>query len=263
MKMMQVNGATLHVRLDGPADGLPVLFANSLGTDLRVWDALMPHLPKGLRLIRYDKRGHGLSDLPLSEWGMADLVADASALLDALALRNVVVVGLSIGGIIAQGLAAERPDLVRGMVLLATAAKIGTPHMWEDRISAIRSGGIDPLADQILERWFSTSFRADRAQELRGWRNMLTRTDVEGYVRCAKAIADSDLLESTARLTLPAMAVAGTEDGSTPPDLVRETAGLIPDCSFHVVPGAGHLPCVEEPEHLASLIRDFLDLRLG
>ena len=116
---------------------------------------------------------------------------------------------------IAQGLAVKRLDLVRGMVISNTAAKIGTAQMWEERIAAVRAGGIEALADAVMERWFSKAFRQTEA--LTGWRNMLVRQPAEGYIGCGAAIAGTDFYTTTATLTLPTLAIAGTEDGSTPP----------------------------------------------
>lgn len=259
MQAATINGAMMHFRDDGPRDGPVVMFANSLGTDMRVWDPVLAHLPSGLRVVRYDKRGHGLSELRPAPYFMGDLVADAAGLLDHLGLRDVTFVGLSIGGIIAQGLAAERPDLVKRMVLCATAAKIGTPQMWQTRIDGLRADGIEAMADDILERWFSRTFRRDRSDDLALWRAMLTRVPLEGYIGCCGAIAETDLLESTAQLRLPTLAIAGSEDGSTPPDLVRETAGLIDGAEFHVIRGTGHLPGIEQPKTVADLIARFME----
>jgi len=257
MHAIAVNGVTLNYRLEG-SEGAPVLvFSNSLGTDYRIWHRLIPHLPPGLRILRYDKRGHGLSDYPPQPWGMADHVADLAGLMDALELRDAVVCGLSVGGIIAQGLAAERPDLAAAIILCDTAAKIGTPDMWDERIAAVRQGGIAALADAILERWLTAEFRT-RAPDFPLWRNMLLRSPAEGYIGTCAAIRDTDLVESTSRLRLPCLAVAGSEDGSTPPDLVRETASLIPGSRFEVIRGAGHIPGVERAETLGRLITGFL-----
>ena len=258
MQLVKLNNIHIHFEVNGPDNGFPVVFANSLGTDFRVWDALLPHLPSNLRILRYDKRGHGLTDAPKAPYFMGDLVKDAAALMDHVGMENALFVGLSIGGMIAQGLAAERPDLIRAMVLCDTGVKIGTEAMWQDRIDAVNEGGIKTLEDAIIERWFAKSFRTDKTAELAGWRNMLSRTTVDGYTGCCRAIADTDLYESTARLTLPTLAVAGAEDGSTPPDLVRETADLIPHSQFEVIPNAGHLPCVEQPEILGRLITKFM-----
>ena len=258
MRMTTLNGIRVHHDERGDPNGSPLIFANSLGTDLRVWDALLPHLPPGLRIIRYDMRGHGLTDAPDGEYWMGDLVADAAALMDHLGIMHATFVGLSIGGVVAQGLAAERPDLVRALVLSNTAAKIGTPDIWAERIGAVRAGGVEALADATLTRWFTPRFHAERSDELAGWRNMLTRTPVAGYVGCCAALAETDLRDSTARLNLPTLAIAGAEDGSTPPDLVRETAESIAGARFEIIRGAGHIPCVEAPERLGALLTDFL-----
>lgn len=251
------SGLTFHVRDEGPRDGRVVMFANSLGTDLRVWDALLPFLPGGLRLIRFDKRGHGLSDAAPAPYDMETLIGDAEAICEALRLTDVTFVGLSIGGMIGQGLAARRPDLIRALVLMDTAAKMGTAAMWEARIKAIREAGIAELEAAIMERWFTAPFRQQNPM-FRLWCNMLSRTTVEGYVGCCAAIAGADLTAVTRTLTLPIMAMAGAEDGSSPPDLVRATAELC-GAEFHPIDHAGHIPCVEQPEATARLICDFLE----
>ncbi|PIV75749.1 MAG: 3-oxoadipate enol-lactonase [Rhodobacteraceae bacterium CG17_big_fil_post_rev_8_21_14_2_50_65_11] len=256
MRMIAANGVGLHWREDGDPAGRPVVFANSLGTDLRLWEAVLPLLPKGLRLIRYDMRGHGLSDCPTAAYAMADLVDDAEALLDGLGITDCVFAGLSIGGMVAQGLAARRPDLIRALVLSNSAAKMGDAALWQARIDAIKAGGLEVMADAVMERWFSPAFRA--RPELALWRNMLTRTPVTGYLGCCHAIAGADLAASTRALTLPTLALAGGEDGASPPDLVRATAAMIPGSRFAVIEGAGHLPCVEAPGPYAALLDTFL-----
>ncbi|MFN3938508.1 MAG: 3-oxoadipate enol-lactonase [Gemmobacter sp.] len=256
MNMLDLGDIRLHWRQDGDPAGAPVVFANSLGTDLRLWEKVIPLLPAGLRLIRWDKRGHGLSDAPPAPYSMGSLVRDAERLLDALEVRDCVFVGLSIGGMIAQGLAVKRFDQVRAMVLSNTAAKIGTAEMWQARIATVRQEGIEALADAVMERWFSRPFR--ETPELHAWRNMLTRTPADGYAGCSAAIAGADFYATTAGLTLPTLAIAGSEDGSTPPDLVRETAGLVTGARFHLIRGAGHLPCVEKPAEYAETLTGFL-----
>ncbi len=256
MRVVEANGVKLNWQEDGDPAGVPVVFANSLGTDLRLWDQLLPLLPEGLRVIRFDKRGHGLSDCPRAPYSMDDLVSDAEALLDALEVKGCIFVGLSIGGMIGQGLAARRPDLIRALVLSNTAAKMGEADMWHTRMDAIRKGGIVALADPILDRWFSDAFRA--RPELAAWRNMLTRTPAEGYLGCCAAIAGCDLSETTRALSLPTLAIAGSDDGASPPALVQGTAAMIAGSRFAVIDGAGHLPCVENPAAYAALLNDFL-----
>lgn len=256
MKIADLGEVALHYREDGDPDGAPVVFANALGTDLRVWDEVVALLPPGVRAIRYDKRGHGLSACPPAPYAMEALVADAEHLLDFLGIKDCVFVGLSIGGQIAQGLAVKRLDLMRGMVISNTAARIGTREMWQDRIEAVRAGGIAALADATMERWFSRPFRESPDCAL--WRNMLIRQPVEGYLGCCAAIAGTDFYTPTSGLSLPTLAIAGSEDGSTPPDLVRETADLIRGARFHLIRGAGHLPCVEKPGAYAEALNGFL-----
>ena len=258
MLSVQTSAGSIHWADTGPRDGAPVLFSNSLGTDFRIWDRVLALLPTGLRIIRYDKRGHGLSDCNGRDYGMADHVADAAAVLDAAGAKDVVVVGLSIGGMITQGLAAERPDLVRGVVLCDTGAKIGTPDMWADRIAAIEAGGIKALAEPILERWFSKRFRAEENAEMALWRNMLVSQPDAGYIGCSAAISGTDFYTPTSGLRLPTLGIAGSEDGSTPPDLVRETVELIPGSKFQLMRNAGHLPCVEQPGDYAKHLMDFM-----
>lgn len=255
MQVAEING--IHVSYRDEGTGAPVVFCNSLGTDMRLWDKVLPRLRPGLRLIRYDKRGHGLTDATAGPYSMGTLVRDAEALLDHLEVRDCVFVGCSIGGLIAQGLAAKRLDQVRALVLSNTAAKIGTREMWEQRLELIEREGIEALADNVMERWFSPPFR-DTA-EMRVWRNMLVRTPVAGYGGCSAAIAGTDFYSTTAALTLPTLGIAGGHDGSTPPDLVRETTELVKGARFELIQQAGHLPMIEQPQAYAQLLNTFLE----
>lgn len=256
MKIADLGDVRLHYRIDGDPDGAPIVFANSLGTDLRLWDPILPHLPAGLKIIRYDKRGHGLSTCPPGPYSMGALVRDVEKLLDHLAVKDAMFVGLSIGGMIAQGLAVKRLDLVRAMVLSNTAAKMGTKDMWQDRIDAIKANGLEALADPVMERWFGKDFRTTAELEL--WRNMLVRQPAEGYAGCCAAIAGTDFYTPTSGLRLPTLGIAGSEDGASPPDLVRETVNLIHGSKFELIRRAGHLPCVEKPAEYAALLTTFL-----
>lgn len=256
MKYAHLENTKLHYRIDGPEDGAPVVFANSLGTDLRLWDPIMPLLPKGLRILRFDKRGHGLSSCPPAPYSMGALISDTEQLMDHTGFKDALFVGLSIGGMIAQGLAVKRLDLIRTMVLSNTAAKIGNPSMWAERIAAVNAGGIESLADAVMERWFSKDFC--NGPDINLWRNMLVQQRDEGYAGCSTAISGTDFYTPTSGLRLPTLGIAGSEDGSTPPDLVRETIDLIPGSQFHLIRKAGHLPCVEQPIEYAQVLTDFM-----
>lgn len=262
MQAARIGSTVLHYSDTAPAgaaaDAPALVFANSLGTDLRVWDALLPHLPQGLRVVRYDKRGHGLSDCPPGPYSIDDLVGDLSGLLDRLAVRRAVVVGLSVGGMIAQGIAAARPEVVKAAVFCCTGHVIGTAEMWGQRMEALREVGIEGLADGVMERWFSPAFRSDRPDELAAWRSMLTRTPEAGYIATCAALRDADLTAGTAALEIPVLCVAGSNDGATPPDLVKSLAALVPGARFALLDGPGHIPCVEAPAALGAEIGRFL-----
>ncbi|MGI9418893.1 MAG: alpha/beta fold hydrolase, partial [Geminicoccaceae bacterium] len=197
MNALQANGQVLHFMDEGPRDGSVVVFSNSLGTDFRLWDPLLPHLPEGLRLIRYDKRGHGLSSCPAAPYSIEDHRDDLAGLLDGLAIKDAVVVGLSVGGMIAQALGAARPDLAKALALCDTGHLIGPPSIWEARIQAIGENGLDAAADGVMERWFTKAFRDGQPDQLSLWRAMLARTPVDGYLGTCRAIQKADLTEGT------------------------------------------------------------------
>ncbi|WP_371168314.1 3-oxoadipate enol-lactonase [Aliiroseovarius sp. 2305UL8-7] len=252
------DSVALNVDVTGPVDGPTVVFAHALGSDLTMWDGVVNLLPAHLRLIRMDMRGHGQSPCPVGPYPMGDLVGDAARALDQLGVKDCVFVGLSIGGMITQGLAAERLDLVRAMVISNTATKIGTPAIWADRIDTVRTGGIEAVIDANLDRWFARATKHDHPELLDQAAAKMRATPLDGYLGCMEAIAETDLFESTARLRLPTLAIAGSEDGSTPADLVRETSNLIPGARFELMRGTGHMPPVEKPEAYAALLTDFL-----
>lgn len=251
-----IDGRTISFADQGPRDGLALVYANSLGTDLRSWDALVSLFPDR-RQIRWDKAGHGLSDFA-GERPIQAHAEDLADLLDQRGVDRAVIVGLSVGGLIALALSGLRPEKIAGLVLCDTAHRIGPPAMWDTRIAAIQAGGIESLAESILERWFSAGFRSERAAELGLWRNMLTRTSAAGYLSVCRAIRNADLTAAARAIKVPTLCIVGSDDLATPPDLVRSMAAIIPGAGFTVIDGVGHLPCIEAPEVLAGLISAFL-----
>ena len=256
MAVARIGDICIHHQRSGPPERPALVLVNSLGTDFRVWDHLLPAFAERFQIIRSDKRGHGLTDLTPGPYTMAGLAGDLAGLLDHLRVSQAIVVGLSIGGMIAQQLVAARPDLVRALVLMDTGHKIGTTAMWQERIAAVAAGGIASIADGVLERWFTAGFRQSDALAL--WRNMLTRTPAAGYVACSAAIQAADLTAAAKGIGVPTLCIAGDQDGSTPPELVRELAALVPGARFALIDDAGHLPCVEQPEATAGAIDAFL-----
>jgi 3-oxoadipate enol-lactonase len=250
------DGVTLHAQVDGPDDGPVIVFANALGTTLHLWDPIMPYLTPGLRVVRYDKRGHGRSDVTDAPYTMGQLVSDAEAVCDALNLRDTLFVGLSVGGMIGQGLAVKRPEIIRALVLSNTAAKIGNPEFWQNRIDLIQNQGMAAASDVVIKRWFGRAFYGTPA--MAPWKTMLQATSTAGYSGVCAAIAGTDFYTPTSGLRIPLLGIAGSEDASTPPDLVRETVDLVPGSQFALIRRTGHLPCVEVPEAYAGHINSFL-----
>lgn len=253
-----IDGITLHYNLEGLTTGLPLVFLNSLGTDLRIWDKVAPHLAHRYYLVRYDQRGHGLSDSPPGPYTIRQHADDLAGLLAFLHLGQVILVGDSVGGMIALDYAAHRPEKVKALILCDTAAKIGTAEMWNDRIDTVRKFGMAHLGAVILERWFSPAFTRQHPADIRGYFNMLTRTPVEGYTATCDAIRDTDLSEAVRTIRAPSLILCGSEDAATPPELVRGLAQAMPNARFELISGAGHIPGIEQPAALAAKITQFL-----
>ena len=258
MPFARVNGIVVHHDVSGSKDKPPLVLINSLGTDLRIWEPVAVRLADRYRIVRYDKRGHGLSEEPEPPYALTDHVADLAALLDHLGIERAAIVGLSVGGLIAQGLAALHPERVAALVLSDTAHKIGTREGWDDRIDLVSRKGLAAIADDVMPRWFTPAFRRPDNPEYVGFRTMFLRSPVAGYVGTCASLRDADLTESTRALAVPTLCIVGDQDGSTPPDLVRSLASLIRNAEFRIVPGAGHIPGVEKPDAVAALISGFL-----
>ena len=259
MQVDLIDGIHIHYQRKGHANAPLVVFANSLGTDLRIWNGVLDCLGGRIQSICYDKRGHGLSDAPAAPYTLDNHIDDLAGLLDHLRVDRAIFCGVSVGGMIALGLAARRPGMVRGLILCDTAHKIGSDDLWNQRIEAIRRNGMESIADSVLERWFSPSFRQALPEAVAGWRNMLVRTPVDGYVGTCAALRDADLTADAKKLNVPVRCLCGSEDGATPPGLVRSMSNLIPRSRFQLVDGAGHLPCIEGPDQLAAVIRDLIE----
>lgn len=258
MQVLRTSCGVIHFRaanLDSPKKTL--VFINSLGTDFRIWDGVVAALGGEFNIVLHDKCGHGLSTYAKRPSTIAGYAADLESLLLHLGVSKAVVVGLSVGGLIAQELFQTRPDMIAGLVLSNTALKIGTLDSWGARIAAIRENGIESIADAILERWFSPQFRASRKDELEIYRNMLVRTPQEGYLACCEAIRDADYTSEASNISAPVLCIGGEHDGSTPPAQVQDMASRIPDARFELIEGVAHLPCIEQPEIHAKLIVAF------
>lgn len=230
-----------------------VVFANSLGSDQSLWDGVMDALPRGFDTLTYDLRGHGLSSVA-EGYDVHALADDLIALIEALGVAPVILCGVSVGGMIAQSVAARRPDLLSGVMLSNTAAQIGTAERWNARIEAVTEGGVESIADAILDNWFAPGFADARPNDFGLYRAMLCRTTAAGYAATCAAIRDTDLTEQAPRIAVPTLCIAGSADRSVPPEQVEALARAIPGARLEVLDGVGHLPAIDVPHRMAELI---------
>jgi 3-oxoadipate enol-lactonase len=258
MKLFNNNGHHIHYRFIDNQKEITFLLINSLGTDFRIWDSVIPALETRGNLILYDKRGHGLSDFVPAKNGLEDYAEDVNNLLSELKIKNCVPIGISVGGMIAQLLAHKNPGLVSKLVLCDTAHKIGTEASWNDRISQVQNGGIKTISDAVMKRWFSVSFHEKSPEIIAGYKNMLERCLPSAYIHTCEAIRDADLTEISKSLEMPTLCIVGADDLSTSPTEVEAMSNLIRGSKFAVIPDSAHLPCIDSAEKFNKLIIDFL-----
>jgi 3-oxoadipate enol-lactonase len=247
----------LNAELSGLADAPPVVLIHGLGLDLTIWDALLPYLSRH-RILRLDLRGHGASDTPASPYAMGTLIRDVERLMTHFALKDAVIIGAGEGGLVAQGLAVKRLDLVRAMVLTGSATRFANPAVWQTRLARLLADGPDldaECAALLGPRWKTSP-------ALGPTRSMLTQTRPDGWQGLSAAMATADLYQTTATLTLPTLILAGADDRKTPPDLQRETADLVAGSDFHLLRGAGHLVMLSHAPDFAKALLGFLT-RIG
>lgn len=259
MPFLRVGDCVHHYQVEGAREKSVVLFSNSLGSDLRIWDGVVARLLPGFRVIRYDLRGHGLTEAPAPPYSANDLAQDIVGLLDALEIPDAVLCGISVGGLIAQAVALNHPDRVRALVLSDTGARIGTSEAWQQRIDKVRADGVDSLVQMTMERWFGAAFRARRAADVRGYSLMVRQTSTDGYIGTCAALRDADFRQVVSRISKPTLVLCGAEDIATPPELGRQLAGLISGAAFSLIANAAHLPCVEQPDAVAERMLTFFE----
>jgi 3-oxoadipate enol-lactonase len=255
--LVWLDDLRLNAELTGPQQAPPLVLIHGLGLDLRLWDAILPHLARH-RVLRIDLRGHGQSDTPPPPYAMGSLIRDVERLIDHFALKEVVLLASGEGGLVAQGLAVKRLDLVRAMVLTGAATRFGNPDQWQARLARHRTHGIDPdaeIATLLGPRWRlmppATALRA-----------MLDDSHADGWQGFAAAIASADFYQTTAMLKLPTLVLAGADDRKTPPDMQRELADLIAGSVFQLLRGGSHLPMLTHADAFAQAVTGFLT-RIG
>jgi 3-oxoadipate enol-lactonase len=242
----------IHHVIEGPADAPVLLFASSLGTTHAMWAPQAEALRGDVRVLRYDHRGHGASEVPPGPYTMDDLAGDVLALLDDLEIERVTFVGLSIGGAVATTVALRAPDRVERLVLCSTAAHFPPPEQWAERAATVRSQGVGAIADAVLERWLTPEAPDALRERLRA---MLVSTPSEGYAGCCEALAGYDARERMGELSMPVLAIAGADDPTTPPGALQAIVDAVPDGRLHVIEGARHICNVERAEEFNRVLR--------
>lgn len=257
MPTAELGQVRLHYEMDGTADKPVLVFSNSIGSSLSMWDRVLSDLADRFRILRYDTRGHGASSVPPGPYTMADLGNDVVGLLDLLTIGRCIFCGLSLGGMTGIWLAANEPRRVEKLILANTGARIGTREGWNDRIAAVKQGGMEAIAGAILGRWLTPAFRQASPETAATVRRMVSATSAEGYSNCCAAIRDADLTPALSRITAPSLIIAGTEDPATPTSDGRMLAEGISN-SAYVELKTAHLSAVEDPRAFSEAILEFL-----
>ncbi|GAB3169018.1 3-oxoadipate enol-lactonase [Telluribacter humicola] len=258
MEFININGHVIHFHWRHTRKERTFVFINSLGTDLRIWIEVVQVLQEWGNVLLFDKRGHGLSDVVPDTSGLDDFADDVEALLHELQIEKCILVGLSVGGMIAQVLTQRIPEKIEKLVLCDTRHKIGNAQIWNDRIKAVEKEGLLRIADGVMQRWFSQKFRDEQKTKVAGYQNMLERTPTPGYTKTCEAIRDADLTEIARAIKIPTICIVGSEDKSTPVEEVRNLHELIKGSRFEIIPDSGHIPPVDNPQALIELILDFI-----
>ncbi len=252
---LDLPGLTMHLRAEGPQDAPPLLLLHSLGTDGRVWQPQAEALAGRFRVLRPDLRGHGLTDVTPGPYTIERMARDVLHALDTLGIGRLPVVGLSIGGMIAQSLAHQAPGRVASLVLCDTAVAIPPAALWRERAATVRARGMAAIADAVLARWLTPAAAPEALASLRA---MLLGTDPEGYAGAAEAIAAADLTATTRALRLLALVLVGDRDVATPPAAAEALRAAIPGARLGRIAGAAHIPSIEQPRRVTEALLGFL-----
>jgi 3-oxoadipate enol-lactonase len=254
------NGLVTEYLLDGPTGAPVVTMSHSLAANLHLWDAQAAALRDRYRVLRYDIRGHGGTDVPPAPYTLAQMADDLHGLLGALGIGSTHFVGLSMGGLIGMTMALRHPGDVGSLVLADTTACYGAERMrmWDDRIRVAEAHGIEPLLEPTMEVWFTARSRAERTDVVDRVRAMLGRTSVTGYVGAIRAIGYGDLREDIRAIRVPALILVGDQDRGTDITMARTIHERIKGSTLTVLPGAAHCSCVENADAFNAALVTFL-----
>lgn len=249
-----------HVEEGAATGGLPLVFSHALGLDLHMWDPVVPAFADRHPLLRYDQRGHGRSARPAAPYTMSDLVDDAAALIEAWGRGPVVFVGLSMGGMVGQGLAIRRPDLVKGLVLAHTAARYEAPARaaWAQRVVTVQQGGMAAVVDLVAQRYLNADFRAAHPAVEQALRQTVLAMDPTAYAMACEAVAGVDWLDRLSSIRVPTLVLAGAQDAGATPEMARAISARIAGSALEVFPDASHMSLVEAPASFHRALSEFI-----
>ena len=250
----------LRAAVQGVAGGAPVVLSHALGLDLHMWDGLAAELAGTHEVLRYDHRGHGGSAVPAGPYTMDDLVDDAARLIREWGRGPVVWVGLSMGGMVGQGLAVRHPELIKALVLANTSSKYpeAAAAVFAQRVQAVQTGGMAAIADSVMERYFSAAFRAGQPETVAAARATVLRCDTAGYAACCQAVGGVDWLGRLNTVTCPTLIIAGALDVGAPVAMSQAMQERIPGAELVVFDEASHLSVAEQPGLFAQTLGRFL-----
>ena len=258
MEFFYNAGMRLAYQVDGSVDAPPLVLVNSLGTDLRMWQPLLPLLTQHLRVIRYDVRGHGQSALASAPYTIQELGSDLLALLNTLQIERANMCGLSLGGMIALWFVAQYPQRVQRAVFANTSARIGSRQSWEARIAAVRDGGMPAIREAVLARFLSAGYRQEHPETVEKLEAMLLALNPQGYIAACEVLRKTDLRELAPTIMVPALILTGELDESVPSAQSQELHATIAGSQFFLFSQVAHLSCLERPEAFSQLLLAFV-----
>jgi 3-oxoadipate enol-lactonase len=257
MPTLKTKNGAFHYELTGP-EGAPVLlFSNSLGTDVSMWDVQAEALSRDFRVLRYDTRGQGQSVVSASPYSIGALADDVLVILQELGIDKIHFCGLSMGGMIGMWLTTRAPDRLHKLILCNTAPKIGTAQTWDARIQSVCDGGMSAVVEGVLERWFTPAFRKAAPASVQATRELLLRSPIEGYVGGCTAVRDMDARDSITAIRIPTLIICGAHDPVTTTSDGRFMADRIEGSVYKELPAA-HLSNIEAADAFTTEIVHFL-----
>lgn len=234
----------------GSADAPVVLLGSSLGADQGMWAPQVEVLAKRFRVIAFDHRGHGGSDVPEGPYTIEDLGSDVLELLDSLEVEQASYVGISLGGAVGLWLAQNAPDRFHRFVAICPPSNLAAnPQPWTERAAQVRAEGTQAIVDATLGRWFLPEFK-----DIEPIRDMLLDCPAEGYAACCEALSNLDLLPGLSTITAPVLLITTDSDTSVPPETVVPLAGQIPGAHLEVIENAAHLVTYSHPDVINPLL---------